>query len=161
MQYWIGLGSNLGDRLENLRTARQALNQFGTIQSSSAVYQTAAWGKQDQPYFLNAVVVLESGLSPLRLLRKIKQTEVRLGRKKSEPWGPRKIDLDILEWDGPPVQNSILKIPHPYLKERLFVLQPMAWIDQQFTFRSGEKIATLLRQYEDQDEDCQLLIEKW
>ena len=108
MQYWIGLGSNLGDRLENLKLARQALNRFGTIQCSSPVYQTAAWGKKDQP----------------------------------------------------PVETSILKIPHPLLKQRVFVLQPMAWIDQQFTFRSGEKIATLLQQLEGRD-DCQLLIEKW
>jgi len=160
MQYWIGLGSNLGDRLENLKLARQALNRFGTIQCSSPVYQTAAWGKKDQPPFLNAVVLLESGLNPFRLLRKLKQTEVRLGRTKSERWGPRKIDLDILEWEGTPVETSILKIPHPLLKQRVFVLQPMAWIDQQFTFRSGEKIATLLQQLEGRD-DCQLLIEKW
>ncbi len=160
MRYWIGLGSNLGNRLENLKSARQALRQFGTIQSSSAVFQTAAWGKKDQPPFLNAVVLLESALNPFRLLRKLKQTEVRLGRTKSERWGPRQIDLDILEWEGAPVQTSILKIPHPYLKQRIFVLLPMAWINQQFTFRCGEKIATLLEQLKRRD-DCQLLIEKW
>ncbi len=123
---FIALGTNMGDRLENLDQAIAALPpEVQPIQVSS-VYETPPWGFQDQPAFLNAVLKGETRLKPGPLLRYLKETEVRLGRKPSFQNGPRLIDLDVLFYNDRIVELPGLSIPHPRLHERAFVLVPLA-----------------------------------
>ncbi len=146
MIYYIGLGSNLGDRLQNLRKARQWMSRQGTVQKQSSVFETPPWGNVGQNAFYNAVIRFDSHLRPFRLLRKLKAFETEYGRKVSELWGPRIIDLDILLWNGNEINNSILSIPHRYLEKRAFVLHPLAEIEPELILPSGIKTQTLLEQ---------------
>ncbi len=123
---FISLGSNLGDRRENLRAAVAALPPAVRVTAQSPVYQTAPWGYADQPDFLNQVVEGETELSPRELLVHLKSLESRLGREKTFRYGPRQIDLDILFYADFIVEESDLQIPHPRLHERAFVLVPLA-----------------------------------
>ena len=160
MRYWIALGSNLGDRLNNLKKAAQAFGQWGKVEKKSPVYRTTPWGRKDQPDFFNAVLALNCDLNPFRLLRKLKSLELQLGRVKGERWGARKIDLDILEWEGETIRSNILQIPHPYLERRLFVLQPLAYLDENFQLRSGFNVRQVIAKL-NEEPNCQLVIEKW
>ena len=127
MRIYFGLGSNLGNRLENLREAFEKLKFFGEIIKASDVYESEAWGGIIQPNFLNACVSVESEkiLEPLEILRVIKNFEVEIGRVKNIRWGARKIDIDILLIDNLIYKNSELNIPHINLHERMFVLVPL------------------------------------
>ena len=127
MRIYFGLGSNLGNRLENMREAVERLKFFGEIIKSSDVYESEAWGGIIQPNFLNACVSVESekNLEPLEILRVIKNFEVEIGRVKNIRWGARKIDIDILLIDDLIYKNSELNIPHINLHERMFVLVPL------------------------------------
>ncbi|WP_456443444.1 2-amino-4-hydroxy-6-hydroxymethyldihydropteridine diphosphokinase [Caldithrix abyssi] len=160
MRYFVGLGSNMGDRLQNLKKARDVLQKIGEIERQSPVFKTPPWGNRHQNDFFNAVVQLQCPMQPFRFLRKLKQFETQLGRVKSEHWGPRVIDLDVLEWEGPVVQSDILNIPHPLLQSRDFVLVPLSHIAPDFKFRSGKTITEAVASL-DQVEACQLLIENW
>ncbi|GAB4424089.1 MAG: 2-amino-4-hydroxy-6-hydroxymethyldihydropteridine diphosphokinase [Anaerolineales bacterium] len=122
----IALGTNLGERLDNLRGAIQALAPDVNVLAESHVYETPPWGYADQPTFLNMVVKAETGLEPDALLKHLKQIEAALGREKSVRWGPRLIDLDILFYDDLVIDTPPLVIPHPRLHERGFVLVPLA-----------------------------------
>jgi 2-amino-4-hydroxy-6-hydroxymethyldihydropteridine diphosphokinase len=122
---YLGLGTNLGDRKENLRKAIEAIALKMDIYQQSSLYETAAWGYTDQPDFLNQVVQVETDLTPLRLLNFLKRTEVELGRVENFRYGPRQIDLDILFFDDLVKNTSRLQIPHPRLAERAFVLVPL------------------------------------
>ena len=122
---YLGLGTNLGDRKENLRKAIEAIALKMDIYQQSSLYETAAWGYTDQPDFLNQVVQVETDLTPLRLLNFLKRTEVELGRVENFKYGPRQIDLDILFFDDLVKNTSRLQIPHPRLAERAFVLVPL------------------------------------
>lgn len=123
---FIALGSNLGERRANLRSAVEALPPAVRVVAQSPVYQTAPWGYTEQPAFLNQVIWGETDLSPRTLLRFLKQLEIQLGRVESFRYGPRQIDLDILFYDQWVVQEDDLIIPHPRLHERPFVLVPLA-----------------------------------
>jgi 2-amino-4-hydroxy-6-hydroxymethyldihydropteridine diphosphokinase len=123
---FLGLGSNLGDRLANLQAAQAALAPQVSILAASPVYETAPWGYRDQPPFLNRVVQAQTGLSPVDLLAYLKRIEVTLGRKPNFRNGPRLIDLDILFYDDLVLETPDLVIPHPRLAERAFVLVPLA-----------------------------------
>ena len=124
---WIGLGTNLGDRVAQLQQARQFLeNQLDRPLRLSPVYETAAWGITDQPAFLNQVVEVQTTLGPFALLDLILDIEQRMGRIRRKKWGERIIDLDILLYDSLLLRSDRLAIPHPYLTERLFVLAPLA-----------------------------------
>lgn len=122
---YLGLGSNLGDRLANLERARYALAPQFALESVSAVYETDPWGYQDQPRFLNQVLGGTTQLSPSDLLRHIKEIETALGRKAILRYGPRLIDIDILFFDNLIVEEPGLTIPHPRLEERPFMLVPL------------------------------------
>jgi 2-amino-4-hydroxy-6-hydroxymethyldihydropteridine diphosphokinase len=122
---YIALGTNLGDRLANLRHARQALQPQTCILACSAVYETPPWGYLDQPKFLNQVVKTETDLEPLDLLRLLKRLEVEMGRQPSLRNGPRVIDLDLLFYDDLQLVLPELTIPHPNMAGRAFVLLPM------------------------------------
>jgi 2-amino-4-hydroxy-6-hydroxymethyldihydropteridine diphosphokinase len=123
---YIALGTNLGDRLANLRAAIKALPPEITVLTESHIYETPPWGYEDQPAFLNMVVKAETELEPEPLLKYLKQLEIELGREHNVRWGPRLIDLDILFYDNLVLDSPPLAIPHPRLHERAFVLVPLA-----------------------------------
>ena len=123
---YLALGTNLGNRLLNLKTAREALSERVRLVASSPVYETPPWGILDQPAFLNQVVQVETELSPSDLLRYLKRLEMHMGRVPAERYGPRLIDIDILFYDQRMVEMRTLRIPHPHLAERAFVLVPLA-----------------------------------
>ena len=127
MNIYFGLGSNLGNRLQNLRDALAKLRTLGRIVRCSNVYETPAWGGVPQPDYLNACVVVEtdSDAEPLGLLRTVKGFERELGRVESVRWGARKIDVDILLMDGLVYHSAELDLPHVRIAERMFVLVPL------------------------------------
>jgi 2-amino-4-hydroxy-6-hydroxymethyldihydropteridine diphosphokinase len=131
VRYWIGLGSNLGDRLALLRGAATALSSFGTIAQRSRVFASSAVGGPPQPPFLNAVVVLDTDLEPHALLDELHRIEEASGRNRvSETvrWGPRTLDLDVLLAGARGelvVRTETLEVPHPRLVERAFALAPL------------------------------------
>jgi 2-amino-4-hydroxy-6-hydroxymethyldihydropteridine diphosphokinase len=122
---YLALGSNLGDRLANLKQAIDALTPQMEVKAKSSVYETPPWGYEDQPKFLNQVVKAKTYLDPEPLLKHLKRLEVALGRQASFPNGPRLIDMDILFYDELILNTSSLIIPHPRLPERGFVLLPL------------------------------------
>jgi len=122
---YLALGTNLEDRAANLKEAIASLTPQMVLKAKSHVYETPPWGYEDQPKFLNQVVMVQTYLEPEQLLKHIKRLEVALGRKASFPNGPRLIDIDILFYDDLVLNTSILTIPHPRLQERGFVLLPL------------------------------------
>lgn len=127
-QTYIALGTNIGDRSHNLRTALDAVAGSVGILKKSAIYETPPWGVLDQPPFLNQVIFGSTTLSPNRLLVFLKGIEEKMGREKAVRFGPRIIDLDILVFDDLQIHRSRLTIPHPRMCERAFVLLPLAEI---------------------------------
>lgn len=123
---YLALGSNLDDRLGNLRKAAAALAPQVIVQRASPVYQTAPWGILDQPDFLNQALEVKTELSPVDLLARIKEIEAALGRAQTIRYGPRRIDLDILFYEDQVIDLPFLQVPHPRLHERTFVLAPLA-----------------------------------
>ena len=126
---YLALGSNLGERLTNLKQAISSLTPQLEVKAKSQVYETPPWGYKDQPKFLNQVIKAQTYLDPEPLLKHLKRLEVALGRKESFPNGPRLIDLDILFYDDQVLNTPSLVIPHPRLQERGFVLLPLMDID--------------------------------
>jgi 2-amino-4-hydroxy-6-hydroxymethyldihydropteridine diphosphokinase len=122
---YLALGSNLGDRLANLKQAIAALTPQMEVRAKSKVYETPPWGFEEQPKFLNQVVRATTYLDPEPLLKHLKRLEVALGRKGSFPNGPRLIDIDILFYDDLVLDQPSLVIPHPRLQDRSFVLLPL------------------------------------
>jgi 2-amino-4-hydroxy-6-hydroxymethyldihydropteridine diphosphokinase len=122
-------GGNMGDRQKNLATTYEQIQQeCGDIVSSSSIYETAAWGKKDQPPFLNQVLEIQTELTPRKLLKKILAIEKQIGRVRKEKYGPRIIDIDILLFNDGIYNYTSLKIPHPEMQNRRFVLVPLAEI---------------------------------
>ena len=120
---YVGLGSNLGDREALIRRAAEAI---GAVRLST-IRETEPWGLEEQPPYLNAVAEVETSLSPRRLLDRLLDVERQLGRERGGPrWGPRTIDLDLLLYGGQVIDEPGLRVPHPYLLERRFVLEPLA-----------------------------------
>ena len=130
MNIYFSLGSNLGNRLQNLRAARDMLTQFGHVGKSSDVFSTAPWGGVEQPDYLNACVKIESPINyePVEILKAVKKFEREIGRVESVRWGARKIDIDILMMDDIVYHSQDLDIPHARIPERLFVLVPLGQI---------------------------------
>lgn len=126
---YIALGSNEGDRLQLLRNAIDAMvGSCGVVTQQSSIYETAAWGMEEQAPFLNMVLCLNTTLSPTELLDEVQKIEASLGRDRTIKWGPRTIDIDILFFNDHVVNEPTLTLPHPYIQERLFVLIPLAEI---------------------------------
>lgn len=122
---YLALGSNLGNRAENLQMAIASLQSFVNVLRVSPVYQTAPWGVVDQPDFLNQVLAGETDLAPFALLERVKNLEESLGRKPSIQYGPRLIDIDILFYEDWVLDFPQLNIPHAHIAERAFVLVPL------------------------------------
>jgi len=129
---YLALGTNLGDRLENLRQARAALAPHIRVEACSPIYETPPWGYTDQPSFLNQVLRGHTQLQPLQLLESLKQIEANLGRQVTLANGPRIIDLDILFYDDLVLQLPDLTIPHPRMTGRVFVWLPLSVLAPDF-----------------------------
>jgi 2-amino-4-hydroxy-6-hydroxymethyldihydropteridine diphosphokinase len=125
---YLGLGANLGDRLANLREAVRIIDEHTSceVRARSYIYETDPVGPVEQPDFLNAVIAVETELRPEELLKFAKNIEDRLGRERTIRWGPRVIDVDILLYDDLRMEADGLRIPHPDLALRAFVLAPLA-----------------------------------
>ena len=121
----FSIGSNLGNRLQNLRDAVNNLSSAGKILALSNVYETEAWGGIAQPDYLNACLIANINKTPLELLKFVKDLEIKLGRVPSVRCGARKIDIDIIFYDDEIINTPDLKIPHENLHNRAFVLIPL------------------------------------
>ena len=129
---WLGLGSNVGDRLANLRDAVARLEALAAVRvdAGSSVYETEPVGEvPDQRDFLNAVVRIEAGLRPLELLDACKQIEREMGRTGGTRHGPRPIDVDVLLMEDEVLASERLRLPHPEVTSRRFVLVPLLEVD--------------------------------
>ena len=127
----IGLGANLGDPAAALREAFDALSRLPATRllAASRLYRTPAWGRTDQPDYVNAAALLETALAPQALLAALLEIERRAGRvRDGHRWGPRTLDLDLLLYDDRVIDLPGLRVPHPHLHERAFALVPLAEI---------------------------------
>lgn len=123
---YILLGSNLGDSKKYISDAISEIDKnIGSIQSKSLLYKTAAWGKKDQPDFINQVIHVKTKLEPEELLNAVLSIEKRLGRERLEKWGSRIIDIDILLIDDIIINTAHLIVPHPFMHLRRFTLLPL------------------------------------
>lgn len=126
---YLLLGSNLGDRANLLREARTQLAlDAGEIVAESSIYETAAWGREDQPAFLNQALAVNTWLRPEELLAACLAVEQLAGRQRLERWGSRTLDVDILLFGQHVIHSPTLTVPHPRLPERRFALLPLAEI---------------------------------
>lgn len=142
---FLALGSNLGQRHKNLQQAVAAVGAFLTVEAISPVYETAPWGKTDQPDFLNVCLQGTTKLDPSSLLAACKTAEQDLGRTVGERWGPRLIDIDIIFYNDLVLEAEGLSIPHPRLAERAFVLAPLADLAPELVHpQSGRTVQELL-----------------
>ena len=128
MTAYLSLGSNIGDRVANLRACIAHLGSVGQVTKKSSFYETEPMELREQPWFVNCVVKLETELDPEQLLTAIRRIEEKLGRTREIPKGPRNIDIDILLLDSTIVEKEDLQIPHSAMHERRFVLEPLVEI---------------------------------
>lgn len=133
---YIGLGSNLGDKKENLGRALKILGSTDgvCITRVSSLYQSEPWGFKDQDDFVNQVVEIETELDAFTLLHRLQAIEIDMGRQRAAKWGPRNIDLDILLYGDEVLQSKELQVPHAHMRERLFVLIPLQEINPEIVF---------------------------
>ena len=153
MRGYLGLGSNEGDRLANLRAAREALERSGIeVLASSSVYETAPQGEvTDQPDFLNACLQIETTMGPEELLDACKAVERELGREPGGPrHGPRPIDVDVLLLGDLGHRSERLTLPHPEILRRRFVLEPLVELDPELELPDGTRLADALAVLEGQ-----------
>lgn len=129
---FIGIGSNLGNRIANCNEGLEQISKMSKIIKTSSLYESEPVGVENQPKFINAVVNIKTLLSPFNLLDSLKLIEKKVGRKKTFRWGPRVLDLDILFYDKLILNDEKLTIPHAELHNRIFTLMPMAEIEPNF-----------------------------
>ena len=129
MQYVIALGSNLGDRYENLSAALIEISKIAKLLSVSKFYETAPVGGPDQPDYVNAVAIVAGEITPTNLLLELQKIENSAGRTREVRWGARTLDLDIIIAEDVQLESEFLTLPHPRAHERAFVLAPWAEID--------------------------------
>lgn len=130
MKVYISFGSNIGDREYQINEALRKLEQIQDtkIKAVSSLYETAPVGGVVQNDFLNGAAIVETNLTPISFLNEIQRIELELGRERKIHWGPRTIDLDVLLMDDVVIEHERLKVPHPFMHERSFVLIPLAEI---------------------------------
>jgi len=135
VKVYLGLGSNVGSRLSNIRFALAAIGQVPGVRvlRLSCIYETQPYGNPDQPGFLNAALEVETSLDPCDLLRAMQRVERHMGRVRKQKWEPRVIDLDILYYGSLVIDEPELSVPHPDLQNRDFVLIPLNDLIPRFT----------------------------
>jgi 2-amino-4-hydroxy-6-hydroxymethyldihydropteridine diphosphokinase len=149
---FLGIGSNVGDRAQYLKSAVRLLRNIpqSTVAKVSSIYETEPWGNPDQEAYLNQTVELQTGLEPDQLLESCQAIEFHLGREHKEKWGARTMDIDILLYDSREVHQTDLQIPHPRLSERRFMLVPLAEIAPELSVpRTGHTVSRMLEACED------------
>jgi 2-amino-4-hydroxy-6-hydroxymethyldihydropteridine diphosphokinase len=131
---FLGLGSNLGDRLTYLRSAVEAIRKLDGVEllGASSVYETEPVGPKEQPVFYNMAVTVRTSLDPDALFRSVKSIEKDLGRKETIRWGPREIDIDLLYFGSAVISRPDFHVPHQEIVNRNFVLVPLAELDDSF-----------------------------
>ena len=152
----IHIGTNQGDLVANLRTAIEKLSANGTVLDKSHIYETEAWGKQDQPNFYNMAVTYKTKLDPYALLKFVNEIEDDMGRQRNEKWAERIIDLDIITYDNKIICDEKLTIPHKHMAERNFVLVPMIEIAGEWMHPTMEK--TIDELYVECLDTCEVLL---
>jgi 2-amino-4-hydroxy-6-hydroxymethyldihydropteridine diphosphokinase len=161
VRFWIGLGSNLGDRLATLRSAATAVGMHGVILARSRVFASSPMGGPPQPPFLNAALLLETDLDPEQLLAKLHEIETELGRTRDQEtvrWGPRTIDLDVLLM-GQRGEGCLslpdLKVPHSRMHERAFALAPLLDMEKDLLHPTlGRTLLSLLHATQQKGNAC-------
>lgn len=142
----LHLGTNDGFKVKNLLVAKHLIeSNLGSVISSSSVYETSAWGVEDQEDFLNLALIIKTELSPEELLVGIQEIENKMGRIRHEKWGKRVIDIDILFYNQQIIKKANLKIPHPEITNRNFVLIPVYEIAPEFIHPELNKSITTLK----------------
>lgn len=141
---FLGIGGNLGDRRETMRSAVHSIRSVLDEVRVSSLYESNAWGVTDQPDFLNAVLRGKTTLEPLELLDALQAIENQLGRVREQHWGPRAIDIDILLYGSRIIDEPRLKVPHPYMTQRGFVLRPLTDLAAGLTLPDGSLVGELL-----------------
>ncbi len=133
---YLGLGSNMGAKITNIKNAVEAIGAIEGIRviKISSLYATEPWGKKDQAGFINAAVEIVTSLTPGQLLERLQEIEIKMGRQRSEKWGPRIIDIDILLFGDEVLESRKLTVPHPHMRNRLFVLIPLEEINSAIRF---------------------------
>jgi 2-amino-4-hydroxy-6-hydroxymethyldihydropteridine diphosphokinase len=149
-QVFLGLGSNVGERLQYLDSAVADVSAIARVLALSSVYETSPVGMESQNDFYNMAIEIETPMHPPELLKALKKIERKLGRRSSVRMHDREIDIDILMYRGLEYEDSTVKVPHPQLEHRRFALEPLAEIAPTAVHPVLEKtIATLLRQCHD------------
>ena len=159
---YLSLGSNLGDRVKNLKEAIKRMEESGkvSIKKISSVYETEPVGYENQPRFLNLVLQTQTSLDPHPLLEQLLSIEEQMGRKREGKWGPRNIDIDILFYDDLMVNSVELTIPHPRMHERRFILVPLAQIAPKLLHPFLKKNVTELLESCEDNSEVKLFAEK-
>lgn len=130
---YLLLGSNMGDSEQMLTVATNMIEKnIGKLTKSSSIYRTAAWGNEDQPDFLNQIIIVSSSLSSLNILKEIFVIEKEMGRVRTTKNAARVIDIDMLFFNDEIIQTETLTVPHPQIQNRRFVLVPLAEISPDF-----------------------------
>ena len=151
-EVYLSIGSNIESRYQYIKKAVKEIikDKSFKVEKCSLIYETDAWGKKDQSRFLNSVLKIRTRLKPENLLNRLKLIEKKCGRKKTGHWAEREIDLDILFYDDIIFKNGFLKIPHPGISKRNFVMVPMNEIAADFIHPvSGKTIGQLLKKSKD------------
>ena len=138
MRATVALGSNMGDRLQQLRTAVAGLRRLGEVVDTSSLYETDPVGGPEQGRYLNAVVLLETALDPAALLEELHRLEDDADRTRDVRWGPRTLDLDLITYGDRRVSQPLLAVPHPRAHERRFVLAPLLEVAPDVPLANGQ-----------------------
>jgi 2-amino-4-hydroxy-6-hydroxymethyldihydropteridine diphosphokinase len=152
---YIGIGSNVGDKIGYCDSAIEEISKYeeNVVTERSSFYRTEAWGKEDQDWFINCVIKLETPLSPPDLLKVLKDIEIKLKREKGDRWSERTIDLDILFFNNEVINKPGVRIPHPLIQMRKFVLIPLCEISPQLIHPIlNRSVKTLLKKTGDEKE---------
>jgi 2-amino-4-hydroxy-6-hydroxymethyldihydropteridine diphosphokinase len=158
-EVYLLLGSNEGNRKENLALAIKQIKGYGKIIAQSSIYETEAWGLKEQNHFLNQALQIETSLSAGGLLDVLKVIEKEIGRLPSIKWGPRVIDIDILFYEDAIIDLPQIKIPHSYLHERRFTLVPLNEIAPDFIHPLlNKKVKDLLKVCKDKGQVIKLKV---
>ena len=144
---YLLLGANIGNPVQQLQDARAEItDRIGPITQASSLYESEAWGVEDQPIFLNQVIQVETEHTVQRVLQDIMKIEILLGRVRGQRWGSRIIDIDILYFNSEIVHEEDLQVPHPYIQERNFTLIPLVEIAADYIHPIFKKSNTELLQ---------------